>query len=146
MKLRNKKTGEVGKLRESKSVEEAFFVAFNDKSKYYGSLAELNEEWEDYKPAEPLIKDEKIRKVIRAWAEVNSVEEVLYAERTDKSLFVLTDMGGDDTSIMFVGWVPTLKDGADYTIAELCGEQETPEPLEPTFIDLDERIKEREEE
>lgn len=75
-------------------------------------------------PKEPLIKDEKIRKAVRAWAEVNSVEEVLYAERTDKSLFVLTGMGDDDTSIMFVGWVPTLKDGADYTIAELCGEEE----------------------
>lgn len=81
----------------------------------------------DYDPselAEPLIKDEKIRKAVRAWAEVNSIEEVLYAERTDKSLFVLTDMGADDTSIMFVGWVPTLKDGADYTIDELCGEGE----------------------
>lgn len=75
-------------------------------------------------PKEPLIKDERTRRVIRAWAEVNSVEEVLYAERTDKSLFVLTDMGGDDTSIMFVGWIPTLKDGADYTIDELCGEEE----------------------
>ena len=101
---------------------------------------------ETTQPKEPLIKDERTRKVIRAWAEVNSVEEVLYAERTDKSLFVLTDMGGDDTSIMFVGWVPTLKDGADYTIAELCGEEETPKPLEPTFIDLDERIREKEEE
>lgn len=29
---------------------------------------------------------------------------------------------------------------------ELCGEEEAPEPLEPTFVDLDERIKEKEEE
>ena len=135
MKLRNKQTGEIYSAWSIRIGEEEIT-----------SVEQFNDTFEDYKPAEPLIKDEKIRKVIRAWAEVNSVEEVLYAERTDKSLFVLTDMGGDDTSIMFVGWVPTLKDGADYTIAELCGEQETPEPLEPTFIDLDERIKEREEE
>lgn len=31
-------------------------------------------------------------------------------------------------------------------INELCGEEEAPEPTEPTFIDLDERIKEKEEE
>lgn len=122
MKLRNKKTGEI--------YEPTSLIGFSyeDESDcwqaQYHSLSELNEEWEDYKPKEPLIKDEKIRKAVRAWAEVNSIEEVLYAERTDKSLFVLTDMGADDTSIMFVGWVPTLKDGADYTIDELCGEED----------------------
>lgn len=31
-------------------------------------------------------------------------------------------------------------------INELCGEEEAPEPIEPTFIDLDERVKEKEEE
>lgn len=29
---------------------------------------------------------------------------------------------------------------------ELCGEEEAPEPIEPGFIDLDERIREKEEE
>lgn len=28
---------------------------------------------------------------------------------------------------------------------QLCGEEEAPEPIEPTFVDLDERIKEKEE-
>ena len=81
-------------------------------------------EGKNCKPTEPLIKDENIRKAVRAWAEVNSIEEVLYAERTDRSLFCLTDMGDDDYAIELVGWVPTLKDGADYTIDELCGEEE----------------------
>ena len=118
MDLSNKKTKKLGHTT-------GIIRVYTDKGwTDYNSLAKLNEEWEDYKPAEPLIKDEKVRKTIRAWAEVNSVEEVLYTERTDKSLFVLTDMVGDDTSIMLVGWVPTLKDGADYTIAELCGEEE----------------------
>lgn len=78
----------------------------------------------DSKPAEPLIRDEKIRKAVRAWAEVNSIEKALYAERSDRSLCLLTDMGENDYNIDFVGWIPTLKDGGDYTIAELCGEEE----------------------
>lgn len=36
-------------------------------------------------------------------------------------------------------------DGKKVEEAELCGE-EAPEPLKPTFIDLDERIKDKEEE
>lgn len=127
MKLRNKETGKIKDFEFvviSKDMDAEFAkYAHHAPVLICRSIDQLNEEWEDYKPAEPLIKDERTRRVIRAWAEVNSVEEVLYAERTDKSLFVLTDMGGDDTSIMFVGWVPTLKDGADYTIDELCGEE-----------------------
>lgn len=84
MKLRNKKTGEIidlseGFIRETYNGEfiQIKPVAISNKQGYlYGSLAELNEEWEDYKP---------------------------------------------------------------------CGEEEAPEPIEPTFIDLDERVKEKEE-
>jgi hypothetical protein len=133
MKLRNKKTGEI----ESVSIDTfgvdgkdrrigISVVDFSSPSDYrciasYSSLAKLNEEWEDYKPTEPLIKDEKIRKAVRAWAEVNSVDTVLYAERPNRSLWCLTDMGDDDYSIGFVGWMPTLKDSDEYTITELCG-------------------------
>ena len=76
-------------------------------------------------PAEPLIEDEKIRKAVRAWAEVNSIEKVIYCVRTDRGLCSLTDMSVDyDYNIQFVGWIPTLKDSKVYTIAELCGEEE----------------------
>lgn len=85
-----------------------------------GLIAEM-----DYRPEqEPLIKDEKRRKAVRAWAESNCIKKALYAERPDRSLCLLTDMGEDDYNIDFVGWIPTLKDGEDYTIAELCGEEE----------------------
>ena len=81
MKLRNKKTGEVfdALIRErgggdtysiivcdikaynqSKSTLDATHSILDE----YDSLAELNEEWEDYKPTEPLIKDEKIKKLL----------------------------------------------------------------------------------
>jgi hypothetical protein len=36
-----------------------------------------------------------------------------------------------------------VTDGKIYTIEELCGEEEALEPIEPTFIDLDERVKEK---
>lgn len=94
MKLRNKKTGEIfdALIREkggggsyslivcdikayetSKStLDETHFILDE-----YETLAELNEDWEDYKPAEPLIKDEKIRKAVRAWANsFNDVDEI----------------------------------------------------------------------
>lgn len=119
MKLRNKKTGEI-----VLATNMAVGFADDGTDNWYNSLAELNEEWEDYKPAEPLIKDEKTRKAVRAWAEVNLIKDVLYAERSDRSLYALTDMGDDDVSIEIVGWIPTLKNGEEYTIAELCGEDE----------------------
>lgn len=64
MKLRNKKTGEI---------DEFIFEVITDRIDLYrcvgtsdtknvwkyNSIAELNKDWEDYKPAEPLIKDEK---------------------------------------------------------------------------------------
>ena len=55
MKLRNKKTGRIVNFRHI-----AFDEPKDDRENYrYSSLAEFNEEWEDYKPKEPLIKDEK---------------------------------------------------------------------------------------
>ena len=129
MYLRNKKTGEVGKLHCDMNISPTKYGVFEDtdiRGHYweYDSLAKLNEEWEDYKPAEPLIRAEKIRKAVKAWAEVNSIKEVQYCERANRSLCILTDMGDEDFSIEFVGWIPTLKDGEVHTIAELCGEEE----------------------
>lgn len=142
MKLRNKKTGEVVDLS-------IFGIQLNirkENQPIYRSLAELNAEWEDYKPKEPLIKDEKIRRAVRAWAETNSIKGISYSARLYESSCLLTDIGDDQWSIEFVGWIPTLEDGKTYTIDELCGGEESPEPLEPSFIDLDERIREKEEE
>lgn len=73
------------------------------------------------KPAEPLIKDEKIRKAVRAWAEALGTDEVRYnscAEYSDGRFEA--EMGMADIDF---GRVIGLKDG-DYTIAELCGEEE----------------------
>lgn len=105
MKLRNKKTGEVVIL-----IDHIF--------DNYNSLAELNDEWEDYKPTEPLIKDEKIRKAVRAWAELCGIDKCHFEHNE-----------GSFASKWYGISLPTSKHGEDiesgiYTIAELCGEEE----------------------
>lgn len=122
MKLRNKKTGRVVNFRHI-----AFDEPKDDRENYrYSSLAQFNEEWEDYQPAEPLIKDEKIRKAVRAWAEAVGGSPVCFYE---------------DTGYEGVGRLKIYREGypavfdlghqfydlelnTQYTIAELCGEGE----------------------
>lgn len=141
MKLRNKKTRIIGELHFEPDKEYHFTVATEDPAdmSIYRTLAEFNEEWEDYKPKEPLIKDERIRKIIRAWADENdSTRAVYYSPKNE-----LADSYGNIISFNLI--FKELNHGAEYTIAELCGKVEAPEPLEPTFVDLDERIREKEE-
>ena len=123
MKLRNKKTGEII------IPTDYTFATYDDGIKYghhiYFSLAELIEEWEDYKPKEPLIKDEKIRKAVRAWAEANGDTRVYYC-RPANQLCVSDNKGYVIRSIKFkleFRKAMGLEDG-EYTIAELCGEEE----------------------
>ena len=87
--------------------------------RYYTSIEKFNDDWEDYKPKEPLIKDEKIRKVVRAWAEANDITEINVAS----SGYEL--WGGIDDWCIHFGGNP-FKDikPLKYTIAELCGEEE----------------------
>ena len=123
MKLKNKKTGKITEI------EEVNLVVMDDKCDCYESfaeyhsLAELNADWEDYKPAEPLIKDEKIRKAVRAWAEANDVLEVFIDRIGDGTYIELYDE--DDGRRRISALRPAgLKTGEAYTIAELCGEEE----------------------
>ncbi len=129
MKLRNVITKEIWNIPEwrTPAVQEGdicFFAELNGDGKLfsYKSLDELNKEWQDYKPKEPLIKDKKIRKAVRAWWESIPLEAadklVLYKKNQDLAVGVYTIYCGaiypDDT----------LKTGKYYTIAELCGEEE----------------------
>ena len=106
MKLRNKKTGEV------QDSEKLFSC--------YESLKELSEYWEDYTPKQPIIKDEKIRKAVRAWAEAFKIEKVYFDAKMlrfydRKSKFIIS------VGYPIIG-IWDKKDG--YTLAELCGEEE----------------------
>src|SRR5574344_988909 len=82
MRLRNKKTGDVVELFERGPIDLYFYPNNKDliDRKTYQSLAELNADWEDYTPTEPLIKDKKIRKAVRAWADANDITEINVAD------------------------------------------------------------------
>ena len=118
MKLRNKKTGEVKKMW-----KDNICLSFSDCNKVYYSLAELNQEWEDYKPAEPLIKDEKIRKAVRAWAEANEISQAQF-DRYISGFSASDDEHNILSMISFDGFVFMFVDGKIYTIDELCGAEE----------------------
>jgi len=122
MKLRNKKTGEIVDLigTERSCPYITIGIDFHDgnpRAFDYTSLTELNEEWEDYKPAEPIIKDEKIRKAVRAWAEANNVTKVWH----EGSSVGFCD-GAVSIKFHELCWEEIPK--GEYTIAELCGEEE----------------------
>lgn len=147
MKVRNRAIGSVCELvahGAGKYITE-LAVESEDGSEIatYSTIEELLEYWETYKPTEPLIKDEKIRKAVRAWWETipDAVTDkrVLYKNNHEFEVGIYTIYCGAIYS-------ETLKKCRFYSIAELCGEEDAPRPLEPTFVDLDERIKEKEEE
>lgn len=122
MKLRNKKTGEVVEAESCNSATGMIGIFYETEDGQVGTkdcfetLAELNEEWEDYKPAEPLIKDEKIRKAVRAWAEANGIERVWHE-------YSSSWLRGNGLKIELENEVFDLEQG-NYTIAELCGEED----------------------
>lgn len=139
MDLRNKKTGKVERdayIRETHDFGEkrhiAVFVRHGNHnpervSKGYRTLDELNEDWEDYIPKEPLIKDEKIRKAVRAWAKINEICGAKYGQNAGACWFYFEDYKGRvTTNISFLDrWVLSKSEiGKGHAIEELCGEEE----------------------
>lgn len=127
MRLRNKETGETGYLELEKGDDGKYTglrVYKNDfMYKRYDSLAGVLEEWEDYKPAEPLIKDEKIRKAVRAWAEVCGLGYVTYKQASNE-FYDPDTRGAFAIRFRLIPVEVYLEDGECYTIAELCGKEE----------------------
>ena len=117
MKLRNKKTGEIVELS-------LFGIEIHIRKEIqpvYHSIGELLKEWEDYKPKEPLIKDKKIRKAVRAfWEAIPDAvtdKRILYKKNQDLAVGVYSIYCG-------AIYPETLEVGKMYTITELCGEEE----------------------
>ena len=75
MKLKNRKTGEIVELKliqvNDKYLEDHEVDLLNGEKLTLKSLADS---FDDVK--EPLIKDEKIRKAVRAWAEANDITKI----------------------------------------------------------------------
>jgi hypothetical protein len=129
MKLRNKRTGDIWEF-DLISMKIADTTLEKLKAKGFSgsccarSLAELNEEWEDLKPAEPLIKDEKIRKAVRVWADASGITKVLsYGD-----IFWIGFRSTNTESVwkFECNYIdgPEFQQDKEYTIAELCGEEE----------------------
>lgn len=125
MKLRNKRTGEIIDLEQWRLEyykDSGCITITNDKNQNeqfcYGVFADLKDDWQDYIDPYPLIKDEKIRKVVRVWAEFCGIDKCHFEHNE-----------GEFTSRWYGISLPTSKYGEDiksgvYTIAELCGEGE----------------------
>lgn len=110
MKLRNKKTGEIIILKDEGEIALLKLVE--------SSLPNGLSLWEEVKE-EPLIKDEKIRKAVRAWAEVDGIDAV---EIVSKYQLISLD---EQSSIEFFAEIyPDYVHNEEHTIAELCGEEE----------------------
>ena len=76
------------------------------------------------KTGEPLIKDEKIRKAVRAWAEANGVEKVTVEKDFSNYTFFPTDTSKVDITVWTEPSLSNLSKDKTYTITELCGEEE----------------------
>ena len=136
MKLRNKKTGEILRVGEdvyiqsldNGRIEVKKPLADGNMCFYYDSLSEFFKEWEDYEPKEPLIKDERIRKFVRDWSEVFGVTKVYVTGIGDGKEYLelyAQDNGVVDGRIRIsIKTQDGIWIGKEYTITELCGEEE----------------------
>lgn len=102
MKLRNKKTGNIYTLSENLyieytqggKIEVRAIIPGGNMSYYYDSLDKLNEDWEDYKPTEPYIRNERIRKFVRDWAMFNQINTA-HVERVNSEVAWFLFVGKD---------------------------------------------------
>lgn len=112
MKLRNKKTGEI---KEYTHTMTSYHVPIEGGYEIFTPWKP--EEWEELEDVkEPLIKDEKIRKAVRAWAEANNVTKVWH----EGSSVGFCD-GAVSIKFHELCWEEIPK--GEYTIEELCGEE-----------------------
>lgn len=94
----------------------------------YDKVEDLLADYAAYEraPKEPLIKDEKIRKAVRAWAEAFGMAKLEYQYNSEYGSYELTGcVSYDDTQWTTLTFESDgLKGFKEYTIAELCGEEE----------------------
>ena len=117
MKLRNKKTGEI--IDTEYAIGLQITSTSGERTLLFKDLTDLNSLWEDYEPKEPLIKDEKIRKAVRAWAKANRTSKFEY-----DGLYGITDETVNEIEFGSSAPFAELEDDRYYTIEELCGIEE----------------------
>ena len=80
----------------------------------------------DSEPAEPLIKDEKIRKAVRAWAEADDLDNFRVQNQHFNDCKIIGYTAGINKA-SFIGFQTTIAHADNkklYDIAELCGEND----------------------
>ena len=135
MKLRNKKTGEIKEWQKVGAIDYGELNEVYDSAEY-NSLAELNDEWEDYEPVEPIF-DEKIRRGIRAWWDMQDNPFKSAAVYGDKKKdldgfyhwrifgYIRDSEQKESTELCFrTKKLYEFDSFKDYTRQELCGEEE----------------------
>ena len=125
MYLRNKKTGEVvdWSFVGPTAIKEYEGKDVLLERERYESIEEFISEWEDYVPKEPLIKDEKIRRAVRAWADAVGTECIEITHSRSHFIRFMSYLADDD-ELCISREIGQIFDEKLYTIAELCGEEE----------------------
>ena len=119
---------------------QAIKITFGDEDYWSASCAhglELEETicmilkaWKEHEPTEPLIKDEKVRKAVRAWADMNDIRFIHMCSREDKrNARIVGQNAVGRTFTMEINDEYSIRVSFEdykecYTIAELCGEEE----------------------
>lgn len=139
MKPRNKKTGEL--VERSSIVTLRYKISSSSSSlvdaEEFDSIEQLNEEWEDYKPVEPIF-DERIRRGIMAWWDMQdnpfkAACVMLIGKNKDLDGFYHWRIFGyiregeqkESTDLCFrTKKLYDYDQNHDYTKEELCGDEE----------------------
>ena len=123
MKLRNKKTGDIGDyLCAIQDDDMKLWSATNSyKTYHYKCMSEFINEWEDYKPKAPLVEGRKQRAVLKAAASLSGATTVT-VRRWYAARIVIFDFAGKcRIELKDIGI--NVNDSGTYPITELCGEE-----------------------
>lgn len=124
MKLRDKKTGEIQTCDLIVITEDLIdreIARLKKHTLLFRSVEQFFDEYELYTPAEPLIKDEKIRKAVREWAWANNIDEIDHWQGQLTGRKAGCNRGR--AKIQF-NRALGFNYGCGFNIAELCGEGE----------------------
>lgn len=129
MKLRNKTTGEIVDWMaqvgcdESRAIFNKELIIKTETATYfYQDLFGFMRDWE-CEDNQPLIKDEKIRKAVKAWADANDFERLEVTHSRKHTLRVMDENQAVEIFFFRKDGIAEI-DERVYSLSELCGEDE----------------------
>lgn len=131
MRMRNKKTGKIQTCDMVVITDEQIdgeIASLNRHTFIFRSVEQFNDEYEDYKPEEPLIKEQEVRDVVKLWAKANLIPHnanSIEYQLADTLEGTFSEFWCNSLHIVFWSNVaPNAIHGKCYSIDELCGEEE----------------------